>query len=83
MASTNVQLTELLAEEKFVEIWPDYPCLYDVRSAEFKDRDRRQQAMEEIAEKINQNGWFLEHQNTENSQTTIIFLSLLLYVSLK
>lgn len=55
-SNTSEQLSELLSEEKLVEIWPDYPCLYDVRSAEFKDRDRRQQAMEEIARKIAQNG---------------------------
>ena len=51
-SNTSEQLSELLSEEKLVEIWPDYPCLCDVRSAEFKDRDRRQQAMEEIARKI-------------------------------
>ena len=55
-SNTSEQLSELLSKEKLVEIWPDYPCLYDVRSTEFKDRDRRQQAMEEIARKIAQNG---------------------------
>jgi hypothetical protein len=51
-SNTSEQLSELLSEEKLVEIWPDYPFLYDVRSAEFKDRDRRQQAMEEIAHNL-------------------------------
>lgn len=54
--TNNEHLNELLAEEKLVVIWPDYPCLYDVRSPEFKDQDRRQQAMEEIAQKIAQSG---------------------------
>ena len=55
MASNSV-LNEVMAEEKLVELWPDYPCLYDVRSADFKDRDKRQKALEEIAMAVNQNG---------------------------
>jgi hypothetical protein len=39
MASNEV-LNEIVAEEKLVEIWPDHPCLYDVRSADFKNRDK-------------------------------------------
>lgn len=55
MASNEV-LNEIVAEEKLVEIWPDHPCLYDVRSADFKNRDKRQKALEEIAIAVNQNG---------------------------
>ncbi|CAB3980481.1 Hypothetical predicted protein [Paramuricea clavata] len=54
MASNDV-LNEIVAEEKLFEIWPDHPCLYDVRSADFKNRDRRQKALEEIAIAVNQN----------------------------
>ena len=55
MASNSV-LNKVMAEEKLVELWPDYPCLYDVRPADFKDRDKRQKALEEIAMAVNQNG---------------------------
>ena len=55
MVSNNA-LDEIVAEEKLVEIWPDHPCLYDVRSADFKNRDKRQTALEEIAIAVNQNG---------------------------
>ena len=55
MASNSV-LSEVISEEKLVEIWPDHPCLYDVRSADFKDRDKRHKALEEIAMAVNHNG---------------------------
>ena len=29
-------------EEQIVHIWPDYACLYDVRSPEFKNREKTQ-----------------------------------------
>jgi hypothetical protein len=54
MASNVVD--EIVAEEKLVEIWPDHPCLYDVRSADFKNRDKRQKALQEIATTVDQNG---------------------------
>ena len=54
MASQSV--CELLAGEKLVELWPNYPSLYDVRAVDFKDRDRRQHALEEIAKEVDQNG---------------------------
>ena len=38
--------------EKIVELWPDYGCLYDVRSPDFKNRDKKQVAIEEIATKL-------------------------------
>ena len=53
---SNPLVSDALAEEKLVEMWPDYLCLFDVRSPEFKDRDKRQKALEEIAKEINQNG---------------------------
>ena len=35
-ASNYVLASDALLEDKFVTIWPDYPCLYDVRSVDFK-----------------------------------------------
>ena len=61
MASNSV-LNEVMSEEKLVEIWPDHTCLYDVRSADFKDRDKRQKALEEIALAVNQNGNIKVHE---------------------
>ena len=45
-------LSEIMLEEKLVELWPDYGCLYDVRSPDFKNRDKKQVAIEEIATKL-------------------------------
>ena len=42
-------LNEIMLEEKLVELWPDYGCLYDMRSPDFKNKDKRQVAIEEIA----------------------------------
>ena len=44
--------SEIMLEEKLVELWPDYGCLYDARSPDFKNRDKRQVAIEEIATKL-------------------------------
>ena len=55
MAAGGV-VNEVLLEEKLVELWPEYSCLYDVRSPDFKNRDRRETAISEIAEKLGQNG---------------------------
>ena len=49
MASGCV-LSEVVLENKLVELWPQYSCLYDVRSTEFKNRDRREVAMSEIGQ---------------------------------
>ena len=51
MATTYDIVNEVLLEDKLVQMWPDYPCLYDVGAASFKNRDVRQLAMEEIANK--------------------------------
>ena len=42
---TEILLSEIMLEEKLVELWPDYGCLYDVRSPDFKNRDKRQVAI--------------------------------------
>ena len=51
-------LSEIMLEEKLVELWPDYGCLYDVRSPDFKNRDKRQVAIEEIATKLSFSRFF-------------------------
>ena len=37
----NELLTGAISEDKIANIWPDYPCLYDVN---FKNRDMREKA---------------------------------------
>ena len=51
----GILLSEIMLEEKLVELWPDYGCLFDVRSPDFKNRDKKQVAIEEIAIKVS---WF-------------------------
>ena len=53
----NDLVNEVLLKDRLVEIWPDYPCLYDVRSTDFK---MRQQASEEMAKKLSQTGTYIE-----------------------
>ena len=48
----EILLNKIMLEEKLVELWPDYGCLFDVRSPHFKNRDTRQVAIEEIAIKF-------------------------------
>lgn len=45
-------VNDVLLEEKLVELWPDFPCLYDVRSTDFKNRELQNQPFEQIAEKL-------------------------------
>ena len=49
-------VAEVFAEEKLVDLWQDFPCLYDVRCPDFKNRDKREQALSRIAEEAKQNG---------------------------
>ena len=51
-ASSSVLVAEAILEDKLADIWPDYPCLYDVRSADFRNRDLREKALQEMAEKL-------------------------------
>ena len=52
--SNDVLVSDALLEDKFVTIWPDHPCLYDVRSVDFRNRDLLQNAMEAIGEQLDQ-----------------------------
>ena len=45
-------LSEVMLEEKLVELWLEYSCLYDIQSSDFRNRDRREVAMSEIMEKL-------------------------------
>ena len=45
-------ISETLNEEKLIELWPEYLCLYDVRRNDFKDRDKREKAISEIISNI-------------------------------
>ena len=53
-------VNEAMLEDKLVDLWPDYSCLYDASSQNFKNRDMRDAAMAEIAEKFGENGTYSE-----------------------
>ena len=54
MADSSL-LNEIMLEEKLVELWPDYNCLYKVTSLDFKNGDWRQVAIEEISTNLGHN----------------------------
>ena len=54
MAESELVLDIL--KDKLVDLWQDFPCLYDVRSPHFKNRDKREAAFTQIAEKLQQTG---------------------------
>ena len=70
MAETTL-LSEIMLEEKLVELWPDYGCLYDVRSPDFEipgfEIPERQVAIVEFATKLAQNGIILKVRNLKVS----------------
>ena len=47
-------MKEYILEDKLVDLWPNYPCLFDVRSPDFKNRDKKLKAFEEIAKELKQ-----------------------------
>ena len=49
---THELVSDVLFEDHLVDMCPQHPCLYDVRSSDFKNRDSREKALEEIAEKL-------------------------------
>ena len=55
MAAQNV-VADIMLEDQIADMWPDYPCLYDVRSPDFKNRDLRESGIQEIAEKVGKTG---------------------------
>ena len=56
MEDQSQLLADLRLEDKIADIWPEYSCLYDVRSPDFKNRDMREMAYLEIAEKFDKSG---------------------------
>ena len=59
-------INEALLEEKIVELWLEYPCLYDARSQDCKNLYMREKAMSEMAEK--------HEQNSKSERSSLIFL---------
>ena len=47
MAMTHDIVNDDLLEDRLVQMWPDYPCLYDVRDASVKSRNVQQLTKEE------------------------------------
>ena len=47
MAARSV-VNEAILEDKLVDLCPDYSCLYDVSSQNFKNRDMRDDAMQKL-----------------------------------
>ena len=47
-------VNEAILEDKLVDLWPAYSCLYDGSSQNFKNRDMGVAAMAEIAEKLSE-----------------------------
>ena len=68
-------LSEIMQEEKLLELLPDYGCLYDVRYPDFKNRDKRQVAIEEIATKLSFFRFFeiFRTKRTNKSNVSAIF----------
>ena len=52
MANNCSIVSEAVLEDKLADFWPDFPCLYDVRSSDFKNRELRDKALQELAEKL-------------------------------
>ena len=52
MAANNSIVADAVLEDKLADLWPDYPCLYDVRCPEFKNRELRDKVFQELAEKL-------------------------------
>ena len=52
MAANNSIVADAVLEDKLADLWPDYPCLYDVRCPEFKNWELRDKAFQELAEKL-------------------------------
>ncbi|XP_034024034.1 uncharacterized protein LOC117508389 [Thalassophryne amazonica] len=66
-------VSEIILEDRLVDLWPDYPCLYVIDSADFKNQDKRFLAASEIAEKLNKTAqWvFSKIKALRNSYTKI------------
>ena len=61
MADRSELVREAILEDKIVDLWPEHPCLYNIRSPDFKNRDLREKAFQEIAEKLEKDGQFIDN----------------------
>ena len=52
MANNSSLVTEALLEDKVADFRPDFSCLYDVRCSDLKNRELRDKALQELAEKL-------------------------------
>ena len=52
MVANSPIVAEAVLEDKLADFWPDYPCFYDVRCPELKNRGLRDKAFQELAEKL-------------------------------
>ena len=56
MPGQSELVVDAILDDKIADLWPDYPCLYNVRSPDFKNREIREKAFEDIAEKLQKTG---------------------------
>ena len=49
---THELVSDVLFEDHLVDMWPQYPCLYDVRSSNFKNRDSREKGFGRNSRKV-------------------------------
>ena len=49
-------LEDTVTEGYFVDISPDYLCLYDVRSKDFNNRNKREKAIAHMSQKLEKSG---------------------------
>ena len=52
MAANNSIVADAVLEDELADLWPDYPCLYNVPRPEFKNWELRDKAFQELAEKL-------------------------------
>ena len=53
---TSSVVADAMFEDQIAYLRPDYPCLYDVGSPDFKTRDLRDNSIQEIDEKLGKTG---------------------------
>ena len=59
MAAHMEVVNEINLDDKLVDLWQDYPFLYDALLREYKNRDKRDKALEEIAFALERDGKFV------------------------
>ena len=70
-------VNEAILEDKLVDLWPDYSCPCDVSSQNLKNRDMRDAAMAEIAEKLGENGTYSSQDKNSYESANISSLAIL------